>query len=202
MSAQCRVSEANRNGDTALHIAAAMGRRKLTRILLEAGCDKAVRNCQGETARDIAARKGLDEIVQILNTPVAKQKKKREKSRERTIDEPDTSKKDRSKKKKNVHFEKPVPAQVQWSPYGCHYYPDPKFFPQPRLSSLPPDPLRKGEQYYLDLAGNIKKGPIGAGYTCYCAPFFKHMEDKLNEDKRDLKRHIDRAHEKLDRKVI
>lgn len=183
-----------------------MGRRKLTRILLEAGCDKSLRNHQSETARDIATRKGLEEIINILNTPVAKQPKKkdrhRDKSRERTIDEPDDGKKrDRSKdkKKKNVHFENP--AQVHWSPYGCHYYPDPKYFPKPKLSSLPTEPLKKGEQYYLDLAGNIKKGPIGAGYTCYCAPFFRHMEEKLNEDKKDLKRHIDRAHEKLDQKV-
>lgn len=199
------MSEQNKNGDTALHIAAAMGRRKLTRILLEAGCDKSLRNQQGETARDIATRKGLTEIISILNTPVAKQskkKEKRDKSKERVIDEPDEAKKKekgKDKKKKNVHFEQT--PQVQWSPYGCHYYPDPKYFPKPKLSSLPTEPLRKGEQYYLDLAGNIKKGPIGAGYTCYCAPFFKHMEDKLNEDKKDLKRHIDRAHEKLDQKV-
>ncbi|VVC95856.1 unnamed protein product [Leptidea sinapis] len=206
ISAQCRVSEQNKNGDTALHIAAAMGRRKLTRILLEAGCDKSLKNHQGETARDIATRKGLQEIITILNTPVAKQTKKKEKhrdkSREREIDEPDDGKKkdkSKDKKKKTVHFE--TPPQVKWSPYGCHYYPDPKYFPKPKLSSLPTEPLKKGEQYYLDLAGNIKKGPIGAGYTCYCAPFFKHMEDKLNEDKDDLKRHIDRAHEKLDQKV-
>ncbi|XP_047521711.1 uncharacterized protein LOC125060728 [Pieris napi] len=205
ISAQCRVSEQNKNGDTALHIAAAMGRRKLTRILLEAGCDKSLKNHQGETARDIATRKGLNEIIAILNTPVAKQPKKKEKhrdkSKERGIDEPDDGKqRDRSKekKKKNVHFETP---QVKWSPYGCHYYPDPKYFPKPKLSSLPTEPLKKGEQYYLDLAGNIKKGPIGAGYTCYCAPFFKHMENKLNEDKKDLKKHIDRAHEKIDQKV-
>lgn len=202
ISAQCKVSEQNRNGDTALHIAAAMGRRKLTRILLEAGCDKACKNLQGETARDIATRKSLTEIVQILNTPVAKIKKKRDKSKDRTLDEVDSKKKDKKdkdKKKKNVHFE--TPPKVHWSPYGCHYYPDPKFFPKPKLASLPTEPLQKGEQYFLDLAGNIKKGPIGAGYTCYCAPFFKHMEDKLNEDKKDLKRHIDRAHEKLDQKV-
>lgn len=180
-----------------------MGRRKLTRILLEAGCDKSIRNQQGETARDIATRKGLEEIINILNTPVAKQPKKkhRDKSKDRVADETDAAKKDKgkSKKKKNVHFE--TTPQVQWSPYGCHYYPDPKYFPKPKLSSLPTEPLKKGEQYYLDLAGNIKKGPIGAGYTCYCAPFFKHMEDKLNEDKKDLKRHIDRAHERLDQKV-
>ncbi|XP_068618024.1 uncharacterized protein dgo [Battus philenor] len=207
ISAQCKVSEQNKNGDTALHIAAAMGRRKLTRILLEAGCDKSLRNHQNETARDIATRKGLEEIISILNTPVAKQQKKKEKhrdkSKERTVDEPDEAKKKdkgKEKKKKNVHFET-TPPPVQWSPYGCHYYPDPKYFPKPKLSSLPTEPLKKGEQYFLDLAGNIKKGPIGAGYTCYCAPFFKHMEEKLNEDKKDLKRHIDRAHEKLDQKV-
>lgn len=210
ISAQCKVSEQNKNGDTALHIAAAMGRRKLTRILLEAGCDKSIRNHQGETARDIATRKGLEEIIAILNTPVAKQSKKkdkRDKSKDR-LDEVDgekleaEKKRDRSKekKKKNVSFESPTP-QVKWSPYGCHYYPDPKYFPKPKLSSLPNEPLQKGEQYYLDLAGNIKKGPIGAGYTCYCAPFFKHMEEKMNEDKKDIRRHIERAHERLDQKV-
>lgn len=46
---------------------------------------------------------------------------------------------------------------VPWSPYGCHYYPDTSEFPEPKLDSLPPDPLRKGEQYYLDLGGNIRK---------------------------------------------
>ena len=37
-------SIALQNGDTALHIAAAMGRRKLTRVLLESGCNKDVKN--------------------------------------------------------------------------------------------------------------------------------------------------------------
>ena len=44
-----------------------------------------------------------------------------------------------------------------WSPYGCHYYPDPAEFPDPNVSTLPEEPLSAGEQYYLDLAGNIKK---------------------------------------------
>ena len=34
-------------------------------------------------------------------------------------------------------------------------------FPQPRLDTLPKDPLGKGEQYYLDLSGNIRK--VGGG---------------------------------------
>ncbi len=44
-------------------------------------------------------------------------------------------------------------------------------FPNPRVDSLPEEPLKAGEQYFLDLAGNIKKGPVGHGSTCYCAPF-------------------------------
>ena len=73
----------HQNGDTALHIAAAMGRRKLTRVLLEAGEGKLVgiflwttctlkykadffnfqvRNHQGETPGDIAVRKGWKEV--------------------------------------------------------------------------------------------------------------------------------------------
>lgn len=116
-----------------------------------------------------------------------------------------SSKKDRKKYKSNskqhkVRFEKAIMGR-QWSPYGCHYYPDPEAFPQPRLDSLPSDPLGRGEQYYLDLAGNIRKGPVGVGYTCYCAPFFRHMEAKLERDKAELKAHIDQAHEKLDLKV-
>ena len=35
------------NGDTSLHISAAMGRRKLTRVLLESGCDREMKNKQG-----------------------------------------------------------------------------------------------------------------------------------------------------------
>ncbi|KAK0159927.1 hypothetical protein PV328_007387 [Microctonus aethiopoides] len=101
---------------------------------------------------------------------------------------------------KSVHFDKTIMGK-QWSPYGCHYYPDPESFPQPKLDSLPADPLARGEQYYLDLAGNIRKGPVGVGYTCYCAPFFRHMEAKLERDKAELKAHIDEAHEKLDLKV-
>ncbi|KAJ9576303.1 hypothetical protein L9F63_006847, partial [Diploptera punctata] len=217
ISAQCRVSDQNKNGDTALHIAAAMGRRKLTRILLEAGCDKNLKNKQNETAKDIATRKDLNEILVILNNPPNLQSKSKSKKnghdkdrndKKRGKNESGTSSKDSSsrqkekKKQKNthkVHFERPTGKQ--WSPYGCHYYPDPKSFPQPNLDSLPHEPLKKGEQYYLDLAGNICKGPVGVGYTCYCAPFFRHMEARLDRDKQELKEHIDQAHQRLDQKV-
>jgi len=54
-----------------------MGRRKLTRILLEAGCDRSLRNKQGETAKDIARRKNHAEILEIIS-------KARNKSRTRS----------------------------------------------------------------------------------------------------------------------
>ncbi|XP_017777322.1 PREDICTED: ankyrin repeat domain-containing protein 6 [Nicrophorus vespilloides] len=176
ISAQCRVSEQNKNGDTALHISAAMGRRKLTRILLEAGCDRAVRNKQNETAKDIALRKDLNEILQILDDCPASKKEKKSRGKKRG--------------KSKVRFDPEVPDDLEksrhWSPYGCHYYPDPEAFPSPRLDSLPHEPLKRGEQYYLDLGGNIRKGPVGVGYTCYCAPLFRHLEAKLEKDKREL----------------
>lgn len=80
------------------------------------------------------------------------------------------------------------PKPINWSPYGCHYYPDPEAFPSPNLDSLPIEPLKRGEQYYSDLAGNIKKGPVGTGYTCYCAPLFKHLEARLEKDKKELQK--------------
>ncbi|CAH0563923.1 unnamed protein product [Brassicogethes aeneus] len=180
ISAQCKVSEQNKNGDTALHIAAAMGRRKLTRILLEAGCERSVRNKQCETARDIALRKDLREIVPILEDIVPKKDKKLQKAAKK-----------RSKSKVRFEGKDVVDSPEKpknWSPYGCHYYPDPEAFPSPRLDSLPHEPLKKGEQYYLDLAGNICKGPVGVGYTCYCAPLFRHIEAKLEKDKKELQR--------------
>ena len=209
-----------------------MGRRKLTRILLEAGCDRSLRNKQAETAKDIARRKNLSEILEIINKARSKSRtrsksreeepveakterkdakssgkgdKKREKTGSGTSGSRDGTKKEKKKlkggKQHKVHFEKTAIMGRQWSPYGCHYYPDPEAFPQPRLDSLPSDPLARGEQYYLDLAGNIRKGPVGVGYTCYCAPFFRHMEAKLERDKAELKAHIDQAHERLDLKV-
>merc|ERR550517_530637 len=69
------------------------------------------------------------------------------------------------------------------------------------MNSMPDDPLRAGEQYFLDLAGNIKKGPISKSTTCYCAPAFEKFEKKLERDKKELLKHIDSSHTKLDTKI-
>ena len=58
------------NGDSPLHIAAAMGRRKLVRILLESSqIDMELKNQQNEMALDIAARKNHQEIVAMIRHP-------------------------------------------------------------------------------------------------------------------------------------
>jgi hypothetical protein len=155
-----------------------MGRRKLTKLLLESGAMQ-FKNLQHETPRDIAMRKNLIEILDILNSYENVERKK-------------TGHSGKSRGKSGGK------ERRGWSPYGCHYYPDPRNFPSPKLETLPKEPLRKGEQYYLDLAGNIKKGPIGIGNGCYCAPLFKEI---INENCRNIRKYVDRVNEKLDRKV-
>ena len=88
-----------------------------------------------------------------------------------------------------------------WSPYGCHYYPDPADFPDPDPGSLPDDPLRPGEQYFLDLGGKIRKGPVGSGYTCYCAPIIDRVEKKMDRNKRDVFKHLDLSHGRLSSRI-
>ncbi|XP_063708880.1 ankyrin repeat domain-containing protein 12 [Culicoides brevitarsis] len=213
LSAKCDPQRVNLNGDTPLHIACAMGRRKLTRILLEGGCDKSIINAQGESARDIAVRKKLKELVSIIDkTSINLSPENKNHSRDRSSSSSRNIKsstkngtKDKSKRKSHDqvdHHGKKLPDPRHWSPYGCHYSPDPKCFPSPKLETLPKDPLNKGEQYYLDLAGNIRKGPVGVGTSCYCAPFFRHLEHRLSKNKNNLKKYVKKVDNKIDALAI
>lgn len=208
----------NLNYDTPLHIACAMGRRKLTRILYEVCGTSALllRNAQGETPRDIAIRKNLKPIIEILNSPPVVNKsdgrsiKQQQQHRSSSGSGRNcTSDSDKIKPKNSImsehrcqyHHDPNATNSKIWSPYGCHYFPDPRSFPPPKLETFPKDPLKCGEQYYLDLAGNIRKGPIGIGNTCYCGPFFNHIEQKINQNKRSFKKYMLKATGKLDGKV-
>lgn len=189
-----------------------MGRRKLTRILLEAGgpiC-LTIKNAQNEAPRDIAVRKNLTEITEILNKPLPpRPEETMRRDRERSSSSSRHHKKDnddkqKSKKKGKDSADVPEPNTINpknWSPYGCHYFPDPRTFPPPKLETIPKEPLANGEQYFLDLAGNIKKGPIGVGNTCYCGPFFRHIEQRVSQNKKSIKKYVHKATEKLDSKV-
>ena len=76
-------------------------------------------------------------------------------------------------------------------------------FPLPRMNTLPDDPLRAGEQYFFDLAGNIKKGPVTKPVDCggQCGPSFQKFEKKLERDRKELLKHIDNSHTKLNTKI-
>ncbi|XP_017865490.1 PREDICTED: uncharacterized protein LOC108615489 [Drosophila arizonae] len=189
LSALCDPNKTNLNGDTALHITCAMGRRKLTRILLEADARLNVKNAQGDTPQSIAIRKNYREINEILSTP------KRIRNRREKPKDHDKSAPAQDKDKDSVD------KAINWSPYGCHYFPDPRSFPSPKLETLPKEPLKQGEQYFLDLAGNIHKGPVSVGNTCYCGPFFRHIENKLNCNRKSLKKYVHKTKERLGHKV-
>lgn len=89
---------------------------------------------------------------------------------------------------------------VHDGPYGCPLAPDAKEFPRPKMKNLPQEPLKKGEQYFRDLAGNILKGPV-AKVTCNCSPLFHKVEEKMDQDKKELKEHIDSCRENLNEKI-
>ncbi|XP_068145100.1 LOW QUALITY PROTEIN: uncharacterized protein dgo [Drosophila tropicalis] len=191
LSALCDPNKTNLNGDTALHITSAMGRRKLTRILLEADARLSIKNAQGDCPMHIAIRKNYREIIEILNTPRRIRNRKEKHSKEEKVDRNGERDKDRDS----------VDKGINWSPYGCHYFPDPRAFPSPKLETLPKEPLRPGEQYYLDLAGHIHKGQVSVGNTCYCGPFFRHIENKLNCNRKSLKKYVHKTKERLGHKV-
>lgn len=183
-----------------------MGRRKLTRILLSAGGSLTIQNAQKEAARDIAVRKKLPEILEILDQPPAVVRAQLDDvHRDRSSSGSRRQKGRREKDKVTGGVPKSAidvhPPPKNWSPYGCHYFPDPRAFPSPKLDTLPKEPLSNGEQYYLDLAGNIRKGPVGVGNTCYCGPFFRHIEERLSRNKKSIKKYVHKATEKLDSKV-
>lgn len=126
----------------------------------------------------------------------------------------DRFKKTRSGSSRSVHFspeglksksknsnKKRLSGSCEWSPYGCHMHPDSTDFPKPKLDSLPDDPLTKGEQYYIDLAGNIRKGPVGFANKCFCRPLIHNVEKRMEKDKQELIEHIDFAHENLTEKI-
>ncbi|XP_022656313.1 uncharacterized protein LOC111248369 isoform X2 [Varroa destructor] len=228
VSAFCNVQETNRNGDTALHISVAMRKRKLTKILLEAGAAVHAKNEQGESALDIARRKQFPELEEMLLDPPKRalaaietldRDERDGKGRKREKD-PNTStssgkpggnncasrRKKKTKTKNDsggmMQRSRSLPHAIPVGPYGCPHSPhNMAGFPTPKIETLPPDPLAKGEQYYLDLAGNIRKGPVGRGYSCYCVPFFKNFEKKLEADKQELNDKIGESKQDLEKKL-
>ena len=41
------------------------------------------------------------------------------------------------------------------------------------------------------------QGPVSTGYSCYCTPFIKRFEQKMDKNKRELVKHLESTHGKL-----
>lgn len=93
-----------------------------------------------------------------------------------------------------------VNGHVVNSPYGCHDNPELAKLLHKKLNSVPDKPLKKGEQYFLDLSGKIQKGPVGVP-TCYCGPVLHRLECRLAKDKQEILHRLDSAHLRLDAKI-
>ncbi|XP_065339776.1 ankyrin repeat family A protein 2-like [Cloeon dipterum] len=62
----CDVNEANYNGYTGLHMAAAAGNTNVVKWLLDHGADASLKTLKGETVRQLAESKGHLDVVQML----------------------------------------------------------------------------------------------------------------------------------------
>ena len=159
---------------------------------------------------DIARRKEFHEIVTMLQKPSSlqssrsKSKTRSNSKREKTDSSKDGSRNSKEKEKRRRKESKRSRDYdcngYMMSPYGCHDNPDLAKKLNPKMNSLPSEPLKQGEQYYLDLGGNIRKGPVGI-QTCFCGPFLHRLECRLAKDKQEILQRLDTAHLRLDAKI-
>ncbi|XP_045197652.2 uncharacterized protein LOC123552233 isoform X1 [Mercenaria mercenaria] len=199
ISARAKINEQNKNGDTALHIAAALKRRKIAKLLVESGSDVSIRNKQNENAVDVARRKDHGEIIVIIQAysrpakpPVKEVNFKPEVQHfegpvvvpDMDIPEKPDTKADRGKRflffKKRKPKEKTPPhrgvvPQHNVPGHKCHVHTAPV---QGFFSKYVP---REGVQYYRDLAGNVKQGPVGYTPTCNCLPAIHRLEKQVHD---------------------
>ncbi|KAL8581768.1 hypothetical protein ACOMHN_043186 [Nucella lapillus] len=223
ISARCKMNVPNKNGDTALHIAAALKRRKITKILVESGVDTHVRNKQNERAVDVARRKEHPEVI-LLITSLSRPRSAGPKTREVSgvtfkddleghkgpvvcaEDEHPGDKPEKVRrlfpffrKNKKDKEDKPVAAPAP-KPAGSGGKVHP--LPATRVSGFFSQYVpRSGTQYYRDLAGNIKQGPVGYTPVCQCGPTLQHIEKSMHQTKEMLYQHIDASHQVLQDRI-
>ncbi|XP_076444703.1 uncharacterized protein LOC143282806 [Babylonia areolata] len=229
ISARCKLNLPNKNGDTALHIAAALKRRKITKILMESGVDIHVRNKQNETPIDVARRKEHPEVI-LLITSLSRPHSAGPKTRDRDMggvtfkddledkgpvvcadneapikaDKPDKERrlfpffrKKKKDKEKDKAGQSPQPVGRVGS--GGRVQPTPP--PKPVSGFFSQYMPRSGTQYYRDLAGNIKQGPVGYTPVCQCGPAMHHIEKSMHHTKEILYQHIDASHQVLQDRI-
>ncbi|XP_021375746.1 uncharacterized protein LOC110464713 isoform X1 [Mizuhopecten yessoensis] len=219
ISARCCLNLQNKNGDTALHIAAALKRRKIAKLLVEAGIDLYIKNKQTETATDVARRKEHPEIILIITsfsrskTPKSQKEVNFKDMPVNVMDGPvvvpdedapiktDKSSKEKSKffffKKKKKDKDKMDDGKTG-TRQGQQMTQAEKDKVQGFFSQYIPRP---GSQYYRDLAGNIKQGPIGYTPLCQCGPALHKLEQHVNTNSDNIYEHIDASNQVLHQRL-
>ncbi|KAL3881636.1 hypothetical protein ACJMK2_028049 [Sinanodonta woodiana] len=229
ISARCRLNDQNKNGDTALHIAAALKRRKIAKLLVEARIDINIKNKQGESAMDVARRKEHTEIINIIQSFIRLQGPRlvKEVNFKEDIDEFDGPviipnedmpvKQDKPEKpektKKSFFFfkkKKSKEKEKEKMPQGREAVP---LQQRPGQKTGPPTGgsavqgffsqyvPRPGVQYFRDLAGNIKQGPIGYSPLCHCIPVIQNLESRVAKTRDDIYEHIETSQQAMNERI-
>ncbi|XP_061176632.1 uncharacterized protein LOC133185448 isoform X2 [Saccostrea echinata] len=210
ISARCSLNEQNKNGDTALHIASALKRRKIAKLLVDAGIDVRIKNKQDETAKDVAERKQHPEIILIISS----------------FSRPKTPAKTVNFKEYPMELEGPVvvpeeevpPKPVKQEKKFFDFFKKKKKDKEKDKTDSPSTPNtgktnpsvqgffsqyvpKPGVQYYRDLAGNIKQGPIGYTPICQCMPTLKKLEHHLHTNQEHIYDHIEASHRALNNRL-
>ncbi|XP_074657017.1 uncharacterized protein LOC141910195 isoform X2 [Tubulanus polymorphus] len=60
---------------------------------------------------------------------------------------------------------------------------------------------RPGVQYYKDLAGNIKQGPVGFAPVCQCMPSLQRLEERVETENHNLYDHIDSSQQRINKRI-
>ncbi|PSN30992.1 hypothetical protein C0J52_27204 [Blattella germanica] len=188
--AGCNPDLQNNYGDTPLHTSARYGHAGVTRILISAQCRVSDQNKNGDTALHIAAAMGRRKLTRILlEAGCDKNLKNKQNETARDI----ATRKDLNEILVILNSPSATQPKTKLKKNGHEKdHNDKKRGKNESGTSSKDSSSRQKDK---------KKGPVGVGYTCYCAPFFRHMEARLDRDKQELKEHIDQAHQRLDQKV-
>ncbi|KAK3585537.1 hypothetical protein CHS0354_022945 [Potamilus streckersoni] len=60
---------------------------------------------------------------------------------------------------------------------------------------------RPGVQYFRDLAGNIKQGPIGYSPLCHCMPVIQNLENRVAKTRDDIYEHIETSQQAMNERI-
>ncbi|XP_069142310.1 uncharacterized protein [Argopecten irradians] len=215
ISARCCLNLQNKNGDTALHIAAALKRRKIAKLLVEAGIDVFIKNKQTETAIDVARRKEHPEIILIISSFTRSKTPKSHKevnfkdvpgnTMEGPVVVPDEDapiKTDKPSKEKSKFFFFKKKKKDKDKEDGKSGTPGQQQSEKDKVQGFFSQYIpRPGSQYYRDLAGNIKQGPIGYTPLCQCGPALHKLEQHVNDNSENIYEHIDASNQVLHQRL-